>query len=272
MSFSVTPIFPIRERAPDEEQKSEWRQVRDSRVQGFVLERIGQTTGALFPSACAPQIVQFFYANEGHKERKNKLRKTPLPRKTPIGLMPADLEGRVNALMQFILYVPGFADCFSIAPRSLFPIQEFIDRYHQDLVEGRACSNASKLAPLLELKFPHFSIREVIDALFQLLKPKWQVQRTLQEALYKPRTADLFLSVSGLKKQLYVEPAQYYDLDAFIERRPDGPRINYIAYVKVDGCWYQCDDERITHLRSDLLALPLERSTICHFRQVLIGT
>ncbi|MBU6383861.1 MAG: hypothetical protein KGQ49_04995 [Verrucomicrobia bacterium] len=273
MSLSVTSIVPIRERVRDEEQQSEWRQVRDSKVQGLVLERLGHTIGGLLPSACAPQIVQFFYSQEqGHKKRKPKLRKTPMPRKTPIGLMPADPEGRVNALMQFILYVPGFADCFSIAPRSLFPIQECIDRYHQDLAEGRAFSNASPLIALFELKFPHYSVREIVEALFRLVMPKWQVQRTLQEALYKSRTADLFLAVGGLKKQLYIEPEQYYDLDAFIEKRPDGSRTNYIAYVKVDGCWYQCDDERITHLRSDLLALPLERSTLCHFRKVLIRT
>lgn len=273
MNFSVNPIFATRERIR-EEGKIEIQNPIDSKVRGVVLEKIGQTKGALLPSASAPQIVSFLLpVGDKQKKRKNKLRRTPLPRKTPIGLLPIDPEGWVNALMQFILYVPGFAESFAIAPRSLLPIQEFIDHYHLDLAEGKSTSsaNGSALAQVLASKFHNLSLKEVVEALIRLLMPKWTVHKSIYEALMRPRSSDLFLSSSGLKKQLYADPGQYYDLDTFVEKRPDGSRFNYIAYVKVEGCWYQCDNDRVTHLRSDLLALPLQRSVISHYLQVRLG-
>lgn len=276
MVFSIGPISSIREQ-PRSEKKIERQRLIDSKVRGFVLEKIGQNKGALLPTASAPQVISFLLPgsepskmNALQKKRKNRLRKTPLPRKIPIGLMPADSEGWINAFMQFVLYVPGFAESFSIAPRSFSPIQEFIDQYHHDLAEGRGLSNANgkALMALFALKFPDLSLQEVIEELIRLLMPKWVVHKGLYQALLKPRAADLFLAVNGLNKQLYADPGQYYDLDAFIEKRPDGARANYIAYVKVEGCWHQCDNERITQLRSDLLILPLQRTVIAHYRQV----
>lgn len=284
MIYSISPIPPMRERIRDElkvEIQNPYDSTSDSKVRGLVLQKIGQTTkGALLPTSSTPQIVSFLLPeSEGNKmdafqkKRKNKLRKTPLPRKTPIGLTSADPEGWVNALMQFILYVPGFAESFSIAPRSLFPIQEFIDQYHQDLIEGKAASSANGLGlvRLFSSKFPNMSLKEVLQELMHLLMPKWTVHRGHYEALSKPRTADLFLASNSIKKQLYADPGQYYDLDAFIEKRPDGPRIHYIAYVKVEGCWHQCDNDRVAQLRSDLLAQPLQRTVFAHYRQVQLG-
>ncbi|MBX7066180.1 MAG: hypothetical protein K1X28_03005 [Parachlamydiales bacterium] len=276
MNISITPVLQTRERTRNE-VKLEVQNPIDSKVRGLVLEKIGQTKGALLPSASASQIISFllpgFEAGKMEsmqKKRKNKLRKTPLPRKTPIGLMPADPEGWVNALMQFILYVPGFAESFSIAPRSLFSIQDFIDQYHQDLAEGRSTSTANGLGlmQLFGLKFPNLSLKEVVEALIRLLIPKWTVYRSIYEALLRPRTIDLLIASTGLKKQLYADPGQYYDLNAFVEKRPDGALAHYIAYVKVEGGWYQCDNDRVTQLRSDMLALPLQRTVISHYRQV----
>lgn len=276
MNLSITPIFQVRERSA-REGRLEVQDPTNSKVRGLVLEKIGQTKGALLPSASAPQVVTFLLPgfesgkmDSMQKKRKAKLRKTPLPRKAPIGLMPVDPEGWVNALMQFLLYVPGFAESFSIAPRCLFPIQEFIDQYHNDLAEGKSVSsaNGSVLFRLFTLQFPNFFFREIIEALMHLLIPKWRIFHSIYEALSYPRSPDLFLSTSLVIKQVYADPGQYYDLDTFIEKRPDGARVHFITYVKIDGCWYQCDGERITHLRSDLLALPLQRGVLSHYRQV----
>lgn len=277
MNFLVSPIFPVKERNPEE--KFQVRRAVDSRINGFVLEKIGQTRGALLPSVSSPEIIAFllpgFEAGKmGHFQQKRKQQspKLSIARKKPMGLMPVDSEGWVCAIMQFILHVPQFAQLFPLAPRSFFPIQEFIDQYRQDMEEGKSISiaNGQSLFRLFSFRFPRFSPPEIVGALMSLLTPKWRIFRTIQEALILSKNPDLFLCASALRKQIYAAPGQYYDLGAFIEKRPDGIRSNYICHVKIEGCWYQCDDERVSQLRSDMLALPLQRSVLSHYRQVQI--
>jgi len=60
-----------------------------------------------------------------------------------------------------------------------------------------------------------------------------------------------------------------YDLDAFIEIRPDGDDgEHYIAYLKREGTWYQCDEERVIQFRSNCLNVPLRRATLLHYKRV----
>ncbi len=75
------------------------------------------------------------------------------------------------------------------------------------------------------------------------------------------------------KKQFFLSylktPCTLYELDAFIEYRPDqGEKGNYIAYLKVEGEWIQCDDTRIIPLRPSNLLIPLKRSFFLHYRRV----
>lgn len=64
-----------------------------------------------------------------------------------------------------------------------------------------------------------------------------------------------------------------FDLDAFVEYRIDeGDRASYLAYLKIDGVWVQCDDQRISTLkRSISLDIPLRRGILFHYRRVQIG-
>jgi len=284
MNVSVTPIFPSRDRKPEEGTSPQAQAPKpiDSKIRGFVLERISHARGGLLPSATAPQIVidllpAFELAKMEHaprEKRKSKLRKAPLIRRPPIGLRPVDPEGRLNALMQFILFVPDFAELFFFAPRSLYPFQEFIDQYHHDQQENMALStaNGAALFRFLSLKLPAFYIRGVIQFLLQALHPKWEVHKNVEEALQKGFLTDFFVMESSLKKQFFTEPDRYcYDLDAFIELRPDGPMENFIAYVKMEGTWYQCDDDRITQLRSNRLSIPLHRAILLHYKRIDFG-
>ncbi len=78
-------------------------------------------------------------------------------------------------------------------------------------------------------------------------------------------------TICQLVKRQYFTPhdQQCYDLDGFIEYRPDGGALgHYIAYLKIDGIWYQCDDERIITLRSTNLNVPLHRSILLHYKKV----
>jgi hypothetical protein len=92
------------------------------------------------------------------------------------------------------------------------------------------------------------------------------VCKTLDEALQKGTPPDLFVSESSLKKQQFIQSDLCYDLDAFIELRSDGKAASLIAYVKMGGGWYQCDNDRITLLRSNSLTVPLSRALLLHYR------
>lgn len=278
MNVSVIPTVPARERKSEEGVSKEERKPIDSKVRGFVLERITQAKGGLLPSASAPQIVidllpAFELANREHSsrpKRKSKLRKVPLAKNIPIGLKPVDPEGWINSLMQFILFVPGFAEFFFFSPRSFHPFQEFIDQYHQDQQEKKTFSSANGVAifRFLRSKLSEVSLHEIFQFLIDSLHLDWQIYKTLEEALEKGSLPDLFISGSSLKKQQFIQPELGYDLDAFIERRPDGNAANFITYVKIHGGWYQCDDDRITQLRSNNLQMPLHRAVLLHYKRI----
>lgn len=270
MNVSLNPVFPAKER--DLEEREEARKPIDSKVRGLVLKRIRDNKSALLHSHGAPRI-QFSSSELGKikatRKKKQTLKKSP-HRKIPIGLMPVDQEGKLNALMQLILYVPGFTDSFSLVPKSFSPILTFIDQVHRDHADNYAVSSAdgSLLFSFFESKFLGFSLEKIFDALVELVKPKWTFFHETVESEKTISVPDLFLSGNSLKKQIFVEPNQVFDLDAFIEKRPDVGEFHYFTYVKVDGCWYQCDNERITQLRSDMLNLPLQRGVLAHYRKV----
>jgi hypothetical protein len=282
MNVSVTPIIPVRERKPEEGVlKDRERKPIDSKVRGFVLERISHAKGGLLPSATAPQLVidllpAFELAKMEHStrpKRKSKLRKVPLAKNIPIGLKPTDPEGWINAVMQFILFVPGFAELFFFSPRSFHPFQEFIDQYMQDQQDNRSISSANGVAlfRFLRSKLPELCFHEIFQFLIGILHPKWEVQKNLEEAIKQGSPPDLFITESSLKKQQFIQPDLCYDLDAFIELRPDNGKSHFIAYVKMNGSWYQCDDDRITLLRSNCLHIPLHRAILLHYKRIAFG-
>lgn len=276
MNFSVNPISSLKERKRQEGTVLGARNPTDYRILELMLERIHLIRRGVLSAQQVtlhlPIRYQMGKMKNGTKEkRKLRLKKAPLARRAPIGLPTIDSEGWFNALIQFILYIPGLAELFSFVPRSLSPIQEFIDQYYQDQQENRPVSsaNGSLLYRFLSFKFPDFHFLELFQYFLLLLQPKWEVQPQLKETAIGE---DLFVTQRFLKKQFFASSGDCYDLNAFIERRPDGEGVNYIAYVKVDGCWYQCDDERITQFRSDALALPLQRGSIAHYKKISCGS
>jgi hypothetical protein len=176
--------------------------------------------------------------------------------------------------MQIILFIPGFAELFSFAPRSFYPFQEFIDQYHCDQQEGRTLSlaNGAALFRFLTLKLPGMSLHEILQFLIRALHSKWELRKSIEEAVEKGFPSDVFVTENSLKKQFFTKADLFcYDLDAFIELRPDGTAISFIAYVKVEGTWYQCDDDRITQLLSNNLNIPLHRATLLHYKRIAFG-
>lgn len=280
MNVSITPIFPVRERNRNNDIV-ESRSPIDSKIRGFVLERISHAKeGGLPPSATSHQVVIDFLptlesakrGERGQREkRKSKMRKSPLKRKPPIGLRPVDPEGWLNALMQFILYIPGFAELFFFAPRSFYPFQEFIDQYFNDREENCTISSANgvDLFRFLRTKLQQITLDEMFQLFIRTLNPKWEIHKTIEDALRSKYPVDFFVTESCSRRQFFTAPDFFcYDLDAFIELRPDGVSVNFITYVKHEGVWYQCDDDRITQLRSTSLAMPLSRAILLHYQRI----
>jgi ubiquitin C-terminal hydrolase len=96
------------------------------------------------------------------------------------------------------------------------------------------------------------------------VQPEWKLYRDVSAALQSGFPL-LFIAAPVLKKQICIEGA-IYDLRAFIEKRPDFLGVNYVAYVKVSGNWYQCDDDRITRLRSDAFGVALRRGVLAYYQ------
>lgn len=281
MNLSVNPILPLGERNPERGPFQE-KVLVDSKVSGVVLEKISQAKSALLPSASAPQVViNLLPAFESTKflpqfkrKKKRKIRKTPLPRSAPIGLLPVDPEGCINAIMQFVLSIQGLAENFYFAPRSFHVFQEFIDQYHADQQEKHSVSTADggSVFRFLSMRIEELSLHEIFQFLLQSLHLNWGIYPSLNEALKTGRPSNVFVKEKSTQKQFITQPdCVCYELDAFIELRSDGTNVNFVTFVKLEGSWYQCDDERITQLRSYHLSGSLQRSVLLHYKRLSLN-
>lgn len=307
------------------------------KVQGLALGKMGLPAhqGGLLPAVSFLQAwVEFLIARalpaqeelaprlqRGLKNRRDlpslSRRLLTGEKNIPIGLErreEAAREERVwvnpfNALMQFLLFLPGFEELLRFAPRSLRPFQEFADQYRFDQLQRAAVSSADVL-PLIRCamrkwpkKFPlkGFSLYELLHNFLEALLPPapltsspnslslhpewhlvWHPKKglPLREAIHKKsseKAREMLIAVEGsetphntaVQKQIFAaSQEECYELDAFIELRSARPVPSFVAYLKVGGGWYQCDDERIVFLRSDCLQTALGRAVLLHYRRL----
>jgi len=355
-SSPIPPAQPLSDRFRDEVPPHLGKKRSSSsisKVRGLVQERIGLSASrsALLPSATAPRVLVDLLSalsvsalqQEGspqgnefmqlpRKSKRAKARKTSWGKEVPIGLKrrgsyPFFEEGSwinpFNALMQFMLFLPGFADLFFFAPRSFHPFQDFIDHYRaeQHEIKNEAITISSANTPSLircamrnlpsHLFKNGIDLYEILQNLIKNLFPKlpeilastaksyfpdsiafhpewhliWPIKegKTLDEMVQQKsseKPPELLISIKGveesscnlIKKQFFTPSDWFcYDLDAFIELRPDGGTASFITYLKIDGGWYQCDDDRISHLRSNSLNVPLCRSILLHYKRIEFG-
>ena len=333
--LSTARSEPIDDRPRNNRPLEVPRQPTDSKIHDLILPRIalpGLKEGSLLATATAPHVV----IPASHVMKKNRegniqmpRRKRPflIPRRAaalpskycPIGVMRCEPHNWINALMQFLLFIPQLREMFAYTPQSLYSFIAFIDLYFVDVEENRIVSRAdsSELIRCLIGKFPHLfrymgvaNLHEVIQAISQCactltskadagFRPEWQILWNPEEdlmlheilkqkivppellialkLLYDPamrkRPEQLFCR--SLQRQYFSSTTTAsYELDAFIEHRTeDGEAGDYFAYLKIDGTWVQCADERIVLLRrSTSLDLPLRRGILFHYRRILIGS
>lgn len=303
----------------------------DHKIRNFVLSRIHlPLEGSLLASTTALHSmipIMLGTKNEENwikmpKRRKPILvsaqKKTAPSKYYPIGLIRIESYRWINALMQFLLFIPILREFFAYTPDSLFPFNEFIDQYFFDILEKKLISIADSmdLIRCLARKFPRFFqeagvvnlleiIRVISDAACTMtslgdagFRPEWQIvwdpkqdlsfQEIFDRSVLPPellvgllplfdpilrRQPESFLGRTLLKQYVSSHSFSCYELDAFVEHRSDiGEKACYFTYLKIDGGWIQCADERVLPLRrSTSLDLPLRRGILFHYRRVLIS-
>lgn len=222
---------------------------------------------------------------------------------TPIGLHGSHLNW-VNAWVQFVLYLPKFSEFIPLAEKSLAPFVEFVEQYVWSQKEGRSLCLMDSSRLLICLSMHHIQMRDDnfgalcrsffmlmfprgVDGLGLFLQdsvlfhPEWVLEEALVSHLFQRGKAPVEMIVALdkkggrekplVKKQLCLGQGKYlYDLDALIERRVDGFRSCFVAYVRVGGDWYQCEDETIRWVSSRTLSVPLSRGVLFHYKQVVL--
>ncbi len=226
----------------------------------------------------------------------------------PIGLTRCDVYPPINSILQLLLFIPVLRDAFSFAPLSYRELNEFIDQYivEQRKRVDVSTLQSDQLLQLLMQKMPaHFfrfqgakiDIKEflcfLIKTVFGRGSPPvplslafhldwnvtWDRNFPFSSVIDLPmRPAELFVTVNSrnenccslIQRQFFTKPDGYcYDLDAFVEYRLDGKsKGDHITYLKSEGGWYQCDDERIVPMLSSQLNTPLSRSILLHYKRI----
>ncbi len=332
--LTVQSILALSNAFP-EERDWQFRQIKkptDSKIKTLVQQQIVAAMegkpGALFPSATAPRVVIGILSSLRFPKKKREERIQLMPAKRrlpppshrvatkriPIGLHRCEPYNWINSLVQFLLFLPGSWDLFSLIPRSFQPLREFADQYYTDQEENRPVSSADSaelIRCLIWKLLPHFLegkpiLYEILcgwmkamfpHCLFELpgeihpvaLHPEWHVlchyrtenlhsDRERFEEAFKKKIGEsppeILVGLKGAPCPLKCHYFAFsegvsYELDSFVELRPDGEiGDHYIAYLKRDGTWYQCDEERVIRFRSNCLNVPLRRAILLHYKRV----
>lgn len=215
--------------------------------------------------------------------------------------------GWINAWAQFLIHLPRFTELVIYAEKIFEPVREFVDRYLLDQREGRVVSSAksaSLILPFLNSSSKRIDLYEVLPIFFKSIfssmtnhlgtafhdaiffHPDWVISWDREsiplfndqlQNLINTYPSEIIISTkcregsthAGIQRQIF--PAKggcFYDLDSFIECRSDVGEFHYITYLRVDGAWYQCDDEKIRSISSRTLSAPLCRGVLFHYSRL----
>lgn len=244
----------------------------------------------------------------------------------PIGIQTNLYCNWVNALMQFLIFIPSLRKMFNYTPKSFSCFNDFIDTYICDREEKKAIASITTNS-IFEFLLRRFSLKgcyqnDVMDLYFVIkeimklipthldlfyddtkggdllaLHPSWQIQVDSEDSIFDEEIKknfhlrkdklpfELLVSYSWFIKNpsikdrkckpsmlLFFEDGSYYELDSFIEYRPDDCQSGgYLAYLKINGMWFQCDDDRVRQIRSNNLPIVLSRSFLFHYRKIVLN-
>jgi hypothetical protein len=91
------------------------------------------------------QIDNFNYLKKLKKKKSSKKKKLLKNIKIPIGILENSKSFWINALMQFIIFIPSLRRMFDSTPSYFDCFNEFIDLYIEDQREGRRVTRATTM-------------------------------------------------------------------------------------------------------------------------------
>lgn len=281
----------------------------DLKIHDLAVEMISERVqkGSLLVSAQAPNIVFGIMTEFPRIHEPPVMKVKPLLKRgkssTPLGIGRPTHFFWINALIQFIIFIPNLRQMFAFVPHSLLPFGQFIDRYleeqsDQTITSARSQSLVECLYSIfpLELLTQKSSPFYVLLSFMKLLQESsahlgsgllafhpervlhFTAQDLLENGWIEGRLEKLFPVLppemlihleaeSSRPTRQMIICGEAFELDAFIEYRPDrNGNGSYITYLKVEGTWYQCDDLKITPLRYVNLQIALNRSFVFHYR------
>jgi hypothetical protein len=209
---------------------------------------------------------------------------------TPIGLKKSSSVW-INAWAQFILYLPKFSELISFAEKSFAPFAEFVEQYTWDQKEGKTLSFADSDSLIrclfhhdLEIDAPNFYVlfRSFFTAMFPVTEelgcffhdsivfhPEWVWDKIEEDVSLLPVEL-VVVGNKNMPRQFRLKGKYLYDLDMLVERSFDEKRSHFVTYVRVDGAWYQCEDEKVRWISSRTLSFPLNRGVLFHYKRVIL--
>jgi hypothetical protein len=223
----------------------------DSKVQGLVIPKITVSqAGSLLAALGAPFLVL-------PQKRRREGTRSRSSRFYPIGLLSYSHPPWLNALMQLIVGLPFLRNLFLLAPKCYRPFNDFIDQYLSDMEEGRrVCSvDGRELAGCLYRYVPFVFSLSVAEGFEHIRR-------------FAGGGGERSMLGKEGRSLFFCDEGRGFELAALIEKRPEpGGGVSYYTYLKMEGRWVQCDDERIIPVRSTLL--PLKRGDLFYYRELL---
>lgn len=263
----------------------------------FVLEHL--LSGMNLPS----QPLKWGRKEKGRKRVTKQESQVP-----PIGVVRCKEYPPLGSILQLLLFIPIFRDVFSFSPQSFKHLNDFVALYLKEQSAGLKVStgSTSRVLELLKACMPavffncesaRVSIKDFLCSLIKSVYERggesissslafhldwnifWDTSFPFSSVIDLPiRPYEILVTVrpgreltgAVIQRQFFTKSDGYcYDLEGFVEFRHDGVDSgSYITYVKAEGGWYQCDDERITVMRSDYLKSPLTRCVLLYYKLI----
>lgn len=240
---------------------------KDQKILTLVLQKMDlleEEGSGLLASACAPQVV--LQKVLGKKQRS----KHSIPQNNyPMGIYSNETAHWLNACLQFMIFIPALLQWTYFLPKRFDPLKDFIETYRQNLAKQEAIESISSD---LIAQF-NVDITNPIFSFFHILKESIPTPLKIPFFLEVPKQADeFFIYLTNTSKNphlFYVFEERFYELTAFIEKREKGNV--YLAYLKVEGKWFQCDDHRVLPFPARNLKIALDGAVFCYYKKIQLA-
>jgi hypothetical protein len=194
----------------------------------------------------------------------------------PIGLHACLECPWINAWAQMLLHLPRFRELVLFVLKPFECVCEFTEQYVRDQKLKKSVSSAK--SSLLQMVhgakmqgtfLPFFQtifapMPQFLDSI--IFHPEWVVTGDVENIL-SLAPAEILVEkekAGSVPRQIFCrKQGFFYDLHSFIEDR----NPHCIAYIRVGGTWYQCDDEKVRPISTRVLSVPLCRGVLFFYQK-----